>query len=527
MIQTFRISFSLKNTYRVNKILYALKHIPLIRRLLPDALYSSRSLKNFANVLSILTEIFFTFFWKVLYFLLMVWLAAAMVADGNDAAAYLHILVCLTAVGAFINRHLMTASWERYYGIFLMRMDARKYTVSNHGYAILRVIVGFLPMSVISGVIFGTPVWTWFVIPVSVAGAKLAVDALCLVKYERRGGEFEDNPFTPGFLTGILVLLMLAAAYLLPYFGVVMPPAVSCTLFAACIPAGILGIRKILAFDDYLEINRQAFASMLSQTEALEHSQRDAGRKALTDTADAGSDKNGFEYLNELFVKRHKKILWKFSKRITWIILLVIAVVSAAIVAVAPDMTSGETEELFMGLLPATVFILYLINRGTSYTQALFVNCDHSLLTYSFFKNPDKVLCLFRIRLRELIKINIVPAAALAFGLSFLFYLAGGSGKPVNYVVIIVSVLCESVFFSLHYLTLYYLFQPYDAASDAKGAAYKIATSATYVACFVLWNVKISSVMFGVCCILFCVVYFVVASILVYRFAPKTFRLRV
>ena len=32
MIRTFRISFSLKNTYRVNTILYSLKQIPLISK---------------------------------------------------------------------------------------------------------------------------------------------------------------------------------------------------------------------------------------------------------------------------------------------------------------------------------------------------------------------------------------------------------------------------------------------------------------------------------------------------------------
>ena len=39
MKKTFILSFSLKNTYRVNGILYSLKQIPLVKRLLPEALY--------------------------------------------------------------------------------------------------------------------------------------------------------------------------------------------------------------------------------------------------------------------------------------------------------------------------------------------------------------------------------------------------------------------------------------------------------------------------------------------------------
>ena len=45
MNKTLRISFSLKNTYRVNGILYSLKQIPLVKRLLPDSLYGVRELK--------------------------------------------------------------------------------------------------------------------------------------------------------------------------------------------------------------------------------------------------------------------------------------------------------------------------------------------------------------------------------------------------------------------------------------------------------------------------------------------------
>ena len=39
MNKTLKISFSLKNTYRVNGVLFSLKQIPLVKRLLPATLY--------------------------------------------------------------------------------------------------------------------------------------------------------------------------------------------------------------------------------------------------------------------------------------------------------------------------------------------------------------------------------------------------------------------------------------------------------------------------------------------------------
>ena len=68
MLKTLRISFSLKNTYRVNSILYALKQIPLLKRCLPDALYQSQKLKAFANALSLLWELLSIFLGKFLYY---------------------------------------------------------------------------------------------------------------------------------------------------------------------------------------------------------------------------------------------------------------------------------------------------------------------------------------------------------------------------------------------------------------------------------------------------------------------------
>ena len=72
MNKTLRISFSLKNTYKVNGILYSLKQIPLLKRLLPESLYSVRGLKIFANVLWILWEVASAFLGKFIYFISMV-----------------------------------------------------------------------------------------------------------------------------------------------------------------------------------------------------------------------------------------------------------------------------------------------------------------------------------------------------------------------------------------------------------------------------------------------------------------------
>ena len=79
--KTLRITFSLRNTYRVNSILHALKQInsilhalkqiPLVGRVLPETLYQERGLKILANVISALWELTAALLGKGLYFLIL------------------------------------------------------------------------------------------------------------------------------------------------------------------------------------------------------------------------------------------------------------------------------------------------------------------------------------------------------------------------------------------------------------------------------------------------------------------------
>ena len=72
MLKTLKISFSLKNTYRVNSILYAIRQIPLIKRIIPSTVYQITGFKIFANILSVIWEIITVFLGKIIYFLIMI-----------------------------------------------------------------------------------------------------------------------------------------------------------------------------------------------------------------------------------------------------------------------------------------------------------------------------------------------------------------------------------------------------------------------------------------------------------------------
>ena len=185
MFKTFRLSFSLKNTYRVNSILYSFKQIPLIRKLLPDTLYQVRELKIFANILAIAWEVLSVFIGKLLYFLIMFVGIGLLFTRVQTDRLFLHILIFLTAIGLILNNNMFNPTRDKYYAMFLLRMDAKAYTLTDFGYTIVKTVVGFFPFALLFWLVSGVPLWLSLLLPFSVAGAKLTGAACSLVHYDR------------------------------------------------------------------------------------------------------------------------------------------------------------------------------------------------------------------------------------------------------------------------------------------------------------------------------------------------------
>lgn len=522
MNKTLRISFSLKNTYRVNSILYSLKQIPLIKKLLPERLYGVGGLKIFANIIAGIWEVIAAFGGKFLYLLLMVFSVSALYEKAPQEDVFIHILFFLTLIGAVMNTYMFDPTKDKYYAMFLLRMNARDYTLVNYTYAIGKVIIGFFAFGWLFGALSGVPLWICFLIPLFVAGCKLFVAARCLRDYEKTGKAANENVL--GKFVWISIFLLLAAAYGLPALGIVLPLMLSVGLMIVAMVLGLISVRKIYVFDRYRAVYQEIINDWNLRMDTSKTLVRDSNRKLISADTSITSSRKGFEYLNELFIKRHQKILWKSSKRIAFVSF---CLVMGALLGIylSPEFAAG-TNALLLGSLPLSVFFMYAINRGTSFTQALFMNCDHSLLTYSFYKQPKAVLKLFAIRLREIMKINLLPAMVIGVGLAILLYVSGGTDNALNYVVIVVSIPVLSMFFSVHYLTLYYLLQPYNAGTELKSGMYNVIMWVTYLFCYLLIQVNMSTLMFGIMAIVFCALYCAVACVLVYRIAPKTFKIR-
>ena len=524
---TLRISFAIKNTYNVNSIIYGLKQIPLIRKIIPESIYGNSALKVVVNVIAFIMEIIKSFAGKFVYIFGMIFLLSSLYGKVDQAAVYLHIIFLLTFIGAMLNTFIFNPSKPDYYAIVLMRMDAREYVMVKYGYELAKLMIGFMAFGCIFGGIAGIPWYINLIIPFFVIAAKMTYSAIAL-------GDCEKNNLTAGEgtldkLKWLLILLLLAAAYGLPAAGIVIPDIAVYICAAVIIIAGVFSVKKIWTFRWYRVVYGRMLNNLNAQMDANNANlERYSARSAIAiDSSDQNEkleSKKGYRYLNALFTSRHRKILWKPIKSVT-VICTVVVIAGIGIVYFFPAGRAGITKIILEGM-PLSAFWMYMINRGNSYTQALFMNCDHSLLTYRFYRRPKDVLGLFAIRLRESIKINIIPAAILGAGMAVILCVAGASIPALTYVLVVVTIIAESVFFSVHYLVIYYLLQPYNAGTEIKSGMYKVITVVTYIVCYMLINVQMNVVKYGCIATGFAVAYCLIGCILVYRIAPRTFKIR-
>ena len=525
MLESFVISFKLKNTYRVNSIIYSIKQLPIIKKLLPNSLYKSKGLKIFANIISILIEIFNIFIGKFLYVLLMIF-AMIQLYKTNSADTFLHIFTFLTVCGGLLNTYMFNPTKDKYYAMVIMNMNAKKYTLSNYYYQLIKLIIGFLPFTIIFGTIAGLPLWICLILPIFVVMAKLIFSCYCIKDFQKTRKAKNENLPTKILWTAIAILVLIS--YGLPALNITINSTIFIAIFIISLLLGIYSFITINKFNDYKIMYKQLLTeknvymvSNQSSTEVI----KENSLKQIELDKNYTSNKSGFAYFHDLFVKRHKKILTEAVKKQSVVILLILIVIIIG-VSINNDF-KVKTNELLLSYLPYFVFIMYILNRGTTLTQAMFMNCDHSMLTYRIYRTPKVILGIFKERLKTLIKINMIPSLIIGGGLAVLLYITGGTSNVLNYFVLFFSIIAMSIFFSVHYLVMYYLLQPYNVNTEMKSSTYRVVQGLTYFVSWYMIQLKLPTLPFGIAMIIFCIAYSIISLFIAYKYAPKTFKLRI
>lgn len=189
--------------------------------------------------------------------------------------------------------------------------------------------------------------------------------------------------------------------------------------------------------------------------------------------------KTGYAYLNALFFARHKRII----ERPVWIRTGIGFALGLALTCISMffsgEVKTGESSSFLVYYLPTFMYLLCSYSR---LTKAMYVNCDQSLLHYSFYKEKKALLEMFRLRMISLWKLMALPTLLVLV----LVFVNGLILKLSTRLLIaaLLLTLANGGFFTIYPLFIYYVFQPYDSAGTITSLAPSFLNALVYMFCF-------------------------------------------
>lgn len=519
MINTLRISLKIDMTYAINSFIYSLKRLPILKELFPDnSLYKSEKAKRIIRILGIILSTGRLLLYKALYFGVIYWLAK-LVAPENLVSTIIHIYVMFTAIGIFINNKVLTTSTKKYFSIILFNMNAKKFMKSTLWFDL---IINFITHSIGLAIITKSPVALLLAL-VAVLGRVIG-EGLNLAYYKKY-----KLPMSYNYSIFWFVVIVFLALCLLPKVNIVVSLASIVALAVIMIPIAILSYCYLMRIPDYKLI----YKKLNTRAKVMNSSQeKEYNRQSLVEVRDKDKlinnkklkNKKGYDLFNTIFFERHREILLRSAKKFALACTIIIVGTGIAIMNV--DSLQANLNKFLLNNISWFVIVMYFINRGAIITQAMFFNCDHAMLSFNFYRNPKVILNVFKTRVLTVVKVNLIPAILIAIGLPILLYLSGGTTTAANYLAIPIFIISLSIFFSVHYLVIYYLFQPYDKNMKVKSMMYSIISAATYFIAYMLTDLKMSTIAFSTLAVVATITYSIIALAMVYKKSPATFKVK-
>lgn len=562
----------LRSIIGYNGLVFALKKTPIIGKILPDKLYGTMFLKVIYWVFHVVVEVFKLFIGKIaglglIYLLCFILKNAYIEYDmaPGVSGSYLYasfallFFILYAMCGLVLRKSVFGWTTDKEYMVFMLRMNARKLNYTLFIYDLAKLVIGYLIAGII-GLITGAPFWLVIGIPVLAVLIKLfgtGYQAFRFRQKRKHNKLLKINitakiiGFTFILLSAPLVLMLVANGYFIP-----LPIMLAVAGIFALL--GIWGFCECNRFDSIHQ--RRVLHDNIGKAEITMYSEPDNTKsfKKLKAKGSVSEKKKGFEYLNALFLKRHSGMLVAKPIVFTVIAFVVMGLIIAEFIYSyylkfgadnCLNMVGNNILNIILfryyedPLLPfeadsAGVFFRWLAqshmlamlmpiaiaDNTFKSTQAMFINCDNCLMTFSFFKQREKIIRLFDIRFKQMIKIHLAPAIAFGLFANLILFYTGGQDFPFQYLLSIVVCILMSVSYSMIWLAMYYLFQPFTTTVNVKSGIYNVTRIIIFVVLTLVVFIPSNTFVLTLVMLVFTVVFVFVMRKLVYKHAPKTWK---
>lgn len=558
MYQQMQIAFA----EEINKFIYTLKNIPFIGKYIPEELYARVALKRafavFAGICSIIGDILN----KLCYFVFAIVIGVIILVDektgfGESGKIILWIFFFMNILaGSFVNSKICACDEKDYLFVGLLRIDARKYFLLKVFKSQITQIIYYTVFMLVAQHIFDGDIKNTLLYMVGFAAFRFIGEAFRLYLNDRFGMPFTDKNKLLFILYNAYTVVIFFAAYgttfvllFLKYpmemkkivFPDICVIAANPVFIVVSLILAAFSIRYIINYKNYPFVAKRfaGFSTVMQQKAEVEEVSK-VNKNIETDDLkekEIGKhifeEKEGYEYLNAIFFERHKKIFSRPRKLKTVISFIIMAASIVGLIVFKAGSTAKEFNSFANDMWNAMdrvmtifVFLMYCITSGRSITRALFYNCDHSLMKYGYYRRPDAILKNFRIRLRFMLKSELPMVVVLCVGFVIDTIIIGKADQWLKLLSIIACIVLLSIFYSVVYLCMYYIFQPYTEGGKETGVRYSVCKGVIYVASYSCLQIDTLPQYFAAIIMVITVVGLVAGYVLAYFMAPKRFVLK-
>ena len=538
-LSKFLLIERIKITKVFNGIVYGIRKIPLIGKHLGDKYYFydlKEIINTFVPIFSIIWQFIksiLTFGFSILIsrtilkFLFEITNKSSLFFRGNfDLSIGAVMLTCIPFI--FYISNMFTSSMLTENGNIFSDLSKNFNFFPND---LARIFLYLEPFLIFIGrtlgfVIFGkifaniNPLYT-FLFSLGIYFYNINITGFWTKIYEKREESFfEDRPF----LQIILILILDLAISLLVLIIKLDFKVLSLGFFSINLilfPFVIKYFKNFKGYDKIIEKTINVYEISVKDAKNIQNSVVKIENKDINKKEKIKGE--GFDYLNELFFKRHKRHLLKPTLIKTGIFLIIgfggFFLVSSLTI---------KSKEVYKILIYTIPIISYILFKQDKILMAFYKNCDSSLLYYNFYREDKNLLKMFWLRFNSVFKLMSIPMGAMfiiyiGFAIKFLTKTDLNLSLPIFYIVL------NAMFFTILPLFQYYIIQPFDKEGKQKSVVLVLMNMFLYyifVFGFPALAIKIGEIKFMLIISIFMVLFVGLASFLIYKFAPKTFKIK-
>lgn len=538
-LRTFSVIQRISLAKTINGIAYFFRKIPLVGKLLGDK-YRFYELKQivffFYPIFALIWQIIKS---TMVFAITVLWMTYANkflgkvfnveeILAGKIGALSLNeytaslLVPCFIYLSFAIFRNMIVDNGNSIYELFTnFAFDAKEIAKAHLYYIpILRFVGRSLVFVLAFKFLADVPIIDTLAMSLAILITELAASIFWLRYLKDKEKSILDN----GFIQVAVGLILSLILYVLVSFFKIPSRVSSFSFLILSIIAFIPAYKYMKNFNSYGKIIEKAarkYQLALDevadyQANSLKIKEKDIGKRKVKGES--------FAYLNQVFFLRHRRIIRKPILIKSSILFLISLALSSYMYIKGYDL-NGTVDDISGFLI---LLITYILLKQDNILRSMYLNCDKGLMPYGFYREGKNVLAMYKERFKSLLKIMTLPS--LSVGLSYLMLASFDRTITLEEKSLsLVYIALLTLFFVSLPLMEYYLLKPFNQEGQKTGKAVILIDYLIYAAVFFILpqvTSKFSDRAFLIVVSIFIISFVIVSQILVYKLAPRTFKVR-